>query len=164
MRIFVYGTLLDPAVLALVLGRPVERLAVTPAMLSGYRRRRALGAWFPVLEPAAGGSVDGVVIEGLSAQDVARLRYYETDAYELAACTVRVGGGQAEGGEIAAYVFQPTAALSPSGEDWSIAAWSAAERDRALAETKAFMADFPIGGFPLGARARPPALVSVLAA
>ena len=49
MRFFFYGTLLDPDVTALVLGRRLPPAAFVPASLPGHARRRAKGVSYPIL-------------------------------------------------------------------------------------------------------------------
>lgn len=65
LRYFFYGTLMDRAVLAAVLGR-APAAPPRAAILHGYRRMFRHGASYPVLAPAAGEAVSGVVVEGLA--------------------------------------------------------------------------------------------------
>jgi|SRR5579884_2007194 len=75
-HLFVYGSLLEPACLAGVLGHPHqgERLR---AQLAGYRRVTLDGYPYPFLVPAADGVVDGVLLEDLTPDELRRLDEYE---------------------------------------------------------------------------------------
>jgi hypothetical protein len=119
MRFFFYGTLLDPDVTALVLGRRLPPSAFLPARLSGYVRRRAVGKGYPVLARRRGGSVSGAVVGGLTARDVARLAAYEGPNYRIAALPVRL-----QGRLVTVSVFEPNGpGLQPSADPWDLAAW-----------------------------------------
>src|SRR3546814_19249386 len=88
-RYFFFGTLMDPDVLRLVLGRPVTRGALAPARLHGYRRMRILRARFPVLVAAPPAAVAGLVFNAAGPQEAARILFFEDYAYDLAPCRPR---------------------------------------------------------------------------
>ncbi len=92
MILFVYGTLLDPAVLARVSMEPglVERLR--PARLDGWRRVFLRGTPYPTLLPAVGGVVEGAVLR-VGAAALARLSAYEGSAYALTSLRVVTARG-----------------------------------------------------------------------
>jgi hypothetical protein len=92
MRFFFYGTLLDPDVTALVLGRRLPPAAFVAASLPGHARRRARGVSYPILVRDPNGEVPGAVVGGLSARDVARLSAYEGPRYRIAPLKVKVDG------------------------------------------------------------------------
>src|SRR3546814_14350684 len=81
-----FGTLMDPDVLRLVLGRPVTRGALAPARLHGYRRMRILRASFPVIVADPPAAVEGLVFTAAGDQDDARILFFEDYAYDLAPC------------------------------------------------------------------------------
>jgi hypothetical protein len=116
---FFYGTLLDPDVMALVIGRRLPPSAFVPAILPGHSRRRAKGATYPVVVRDAADRVQGVVVGGLTARDVARLAAYEGRGYRIAQLKVRVGGEL-----VTVSVFEPIVArLQPSTSPWDYALW-----------------------------------------
>ncbi len=84
MRLFIYGTLLDPARLSRFAGRAVPLL---PARLAGWRRVRLRGTPYPTLVRARGG-VEGAVIE-VGAAALRRLRAYEGPRYRERVVSVR---------------------------------------------------------------------------
>jgi hypothetical protein len=54
-RFFLYGTLMDREVLALVTGWPTDGLRIEAATIQDFVRRRALNKSFPILVPHPGG-------------------------------------------------------------------------------------------------------------
>jgi len=73
VRLFVYGTLTEPACVERVAGR---RFASRPGVLYGWAR--TIGAHgYPVIHPSLDDLVEGVVLDGV---DAAALRAF--DAYE----------------------------------------------------------------------------------
>ncbi|MBL8561616.1 MAG: gamma-glutamylcyclotransferase, partial [Gemmobacter sp.] len=73
--LFFYGTLCHAPLLAAVLGR--GDVALEPAVLPGHEVLwSAEGPW-PVIRAAAGASAHGGLLRGASAEDVARLDFYE---------------------------------------------------------------------------------------
>ena len=116
---FFYGTLLDPDVMALVIGRRLPPSAFAPAILPGHSRRRAKGATYPVVVRDAADRVQGVVVGGLTSRDVARLATYEGPGYRIARLKVRVGREL-----VTVSVFEPIVArLQPSTSPWNYPLW-----------------------------------------
>lgn len=119
MRFFVYGTLLDLDVMALVLGRRLPPRAYVPASLPGHTRWRARSASYPVVVPEPRGEVAGAVVGGLSARDVARLAAYEGPGYRIVPLKIR-----SHGKLVTVAVFEPVVSrLQPSGDLWDLALW-----------------------------------------
>lgn len=81
MKLFLYGTLADPAALGRCAGRPV-RLRPLPARLAGFTRVRLRGARYPTLRRAPGGEVQGVIMR-VSAEMFLRLKNYESARYRV---------------------------------------------------------------------------------
>ena len=118
-QFFFYGTLLDPDVMALVVGRRLAPSAFAPAILAGHARRRAKGMTYPIVVRAPSEEVHGAVVGGLTTQDVARLAAYEGPGYRIARLKVRVAGVLTT-----VSVFEPVAMrLQPSASPWDYALW-----------------------------------------
>jgi gamma-glutamylcyclotransferase (GGCT)/AIG2-like uncharacterized protein YtfP len=102
MRLFLYGTLLDPATFAGFAGRDPPRM---PAVLSGWRRVALPGGRYPTLR-RGGGSVAGAVVS-VDAVALARLSAYEGPSYRLTPVVVRTARGN-----ISAHAW-----IAPGGTD-----------------------------------------------
>lgn len=98
-RLFVYGTLRDPACQRTVTGRT---FAARPATLCGFRRVEPPGG-YPYLVADPRGVVEGLVLEGVDAEALRRLDHYEDEGRLYRRCAVTVA---ANGTEVAcdAYV------------------------------------------------------------
>jgi hypothetical protein len=90
VRLFLYGTLLRPAVFAQRGGGPPPRPG-TPARLAGWRRVRLRGSRDPTLR--RGGVVDGAVHD-VAAVTLRRLNAYEGPRYRLTRVVVTTPGGK----------------------------------------------------------------------
>lgn len=119
VRFFFYGTLMDRTVLAAVLGRSLPPAASRPASLEGYRRVFRAGASYPVLVPAAGEVVAGIVVDKLGQGDRRRLEAFEGSDYVSREMPVRLG----RGGHVAARVFLPRPELPVTAVPWSPTDW-----------------------------------------
>ena len=125
MRMFFFGTLVDPDLRAIVLGRDPHALDVERASVFGMRRSRALGEWYPILVPDPAGRVDGLLAGGLTARDIDRLRFYEGIEYDLQPIQVFAGDRHHT-----AHAFTATDRLAESGDAWDLSAWQ--RTDKAL--------------------------------
>lgn len=126
--------------MAKVLDRRVDPAELAPASLPGWRRVRALNASYPVLIPDPEGRVDGVLLQGPSPRDVARIRHFESDEYAPAPVTVR----RADGSQTHAVVFLALdAVFETDGEPWDPDAWAVEHKAGFLARCEAWMAGCP---------------------
>ncbi|MGE5146107.1 MAG: gamma-glutamylcyclotransferase family protein [Candidatus Eiseniibacteriota bacterium] len=119
---FVYGTLLDDAVRAAVIGRDT---ALLPATLAGFRRVPVTGQSFPVVIVDPRGKVEGALVAGLDVAEAARLSYFEGSAYQA----LRQRVALADGALVEAWLFVPAPrqpfapGLRPRPGQWDLAAW-----------------------------------------
>ena len=119
MRFFFYGSLLDNDVTALVIGRRLPPCAWVPATLTGFSRRKAKGVTYPVAIRDPKGKVEGAVVGGFSAREVARLQAYEGVRYHTVPLKVWVHGRITT-----VSVFEPKEkAFQPVDGEWSLTAW-----------------------------------------
>lgn len=134
-RFFFYGTLREREVLEQVLGRPVPDRALQPARLPGFAVHKVRGEGYPmlVLDPAS--MVEGILVEGVTAGEVARLLFFEDgDNYEIMHAAVALEDGR----HAEAALFRPTAIMEAEGP-WDFEEWRR-EDGGLLAETlKEFM-------------------------
>ncbi len=135
MDYFFFGTLMDREVLALVLGRPVDDADVEPATLDGFRLLRARDDPYPALVPAPDSQVEGIVVTGLDARDVARLEWFEGAEYHARPVTVTLAGGERR----TALVQSPTEVLDVGNREWSLEDWKKTEKQLLMTLTRAHM-------------------------
>ncbi len=93
MKLFLYGTLADPAALGRCAGRPV-RAVPEPASLPGYRRVLLRGARYPTLKKAPRAQVLGVIIR-VTADMLVRLQNYESARYRRVHVRLHTSAGPA---------------------------------------------------------------------
>lgn len=118
--LFFYGTLRYPALLELVLGRPISDLDVSSAELPGHGVFAVVGQIFPTIEEREDHVVQGVLLRGLSETDVGSLNFYEGGFdYDLKEVVVKTAGGNG----ITAQVYFPEPGLWQTGEVWDLQAW-----------------------------------------
>lgn len=114
--LFFYGTLRYAPLLEAVLGHPLDS---ADAVLVGYRVQHVNGETYPVLQATEGGRVEGLFSDALSADDLERLAYYETEyGYELRPVTIETETGLRD-----TSVWYPTEETDVSAEPWSYEAW-----------------------------------------
>jgi Gamma-glutamyl cyclotransferase, AIG2-like len=131
---FFYGSLMDLELLEAVIDRKAVGLAFTQGWLAGYAAETALGYTFPTLIERKGARVDGLVTQGLSDDDIARIAYFEDTEY--APTTVDVTTAEAD---LAAQVFMATTTLKSSGEPWSFDHWRQHHKPLLVAVTRRVM-------------------------
>ena len=92
MDIFVYGTLRDEGVRKAVLGHAVAEV------MAAYKPEHAAllvkGEAYPMIKPMVGENAPGVVLMGLSAEDLAQLDRFEGEHYERIATDVMLEDGR----------------------------------------------------------------------
>jgi gamma-glutamylcyclotransferase (GGCT)/AIG2-like uncharacterized protein YtfP len=90
MRLFLYGTLLDPDTLARCGGDAALPTRLRAAVLYGWRRVTLRGTPYPTLRREPGGRVDGALLDA-PASVVVRLMAYEGAGYRLTRVVVALG-------------------------------------------------------------------------
>ena len=101
-----------PEIFSAVVG---ETLASAPALLRGWRRQAIRHETYPAATPSASAQIEGVVWFNVSAQAVARLDLFETQAYIREQVQVETSPGQLCLAEI--YLWLDLTQLID--EDWS---------------------------------------------
>lgn len=142
MTYFFFGTLMDPDVLATVLDRPLAHEETVPAWLHDYRRVRAAAASYPLLVPAPGVVVGGVVFRPNDPRDDLRIRHFEGEEYAERWLSVQLVGGSRR----AARVFFGAEALQPTDELWDLAAWRGVHKAAFLEQCREWLRDCPACG------------------
>jgi len=116
--LFFYGTLRYVPLLSIVLGRASDTLDVTEAILPDHSVVWARGQAFPMIIEGGTGA-PGLLVRGLSAEDLARLNFYEGGFdYSLKNMEV-VTGHVSETTD----VYFPEPGLWQPGKPWELEAW-----------------------------------------
>ena len=119
--LFVYGTLRHLPLLEQVVGHPVAAGGVVPARLRDHQAHWAKGQAFPLLVAQPGAQAEGLLLRGLTAQDMVRLNFYEGGfGFHLAGVSVETDGGRVE-----AQVWYPDAGLWEPEAAFDLPHWQA---------------------------------------
>lgn len=122
--LFSFGTLMDIDVLLRVTKLPGEAIGLRRAMLPNHRQRQVLGESFPVVQPLAGAMTEGVLIDGLTPQAIARIRFFEGDEYRLDEIAVQLPDGTTE----PARYFADTERYRVADHAWDLQTWQRTEK------------------------------------
>ena len=88
---FFFGTLRHRPLLSIVLGRPIASLDIVEDALPGHRVDQVAEGPFPMLTEHDG-AAPGIVVSGLTAEDRARLDYYEAGFhFDVVPCVTAAG-------------------------------------------------------------------------
>jgi len=141
MRLFVYGTRMDPDMREVVLGGAVWRAPGMPARLAGYRRDSILGGRAPALVAHPGGAVDGELVDGLDETALARAVHFEgTARYGTRRVAVVPLGRSAA---VEALAFLPGGGVRTTRRAWDLATWRRRHKVEFLRLAQRHMAAFP---------------------
>lgn len=120
MALFLYGTLRHLPLLEIVLGRSAVD-GLSPARLPGHAVHWAAGQGFPLIATQEGAVAEGLLLDGLDEDDLARLDFYEGGfGYALRDVCV-----QTDGGPTVARVYFPDPGLWAAGAPWDLEDWVA---------------------------------------
>ena len=119
-NLFFYGTLAHRSLLEVVLGRVFEVGQIQDATLPDYAPCWVQGQAHPMLVAQTGAAAKGLYLTGLSAQDVARLDFYEGGFdYDLRPQTITTATGTHD-----TDVYFPND-TPPRGDPWVLDDWAA---------------------------------------
>ena len=135
-RYFFFGTLMDLDVLKLVLERPAAPGALAPARLPGYRRMRILRDSFPILVEDPSAAVDGLVFTTASAEEGARILFFEDYDYDMALVRPVLRDGRV----LEATFCGAEAGVQASDEHWDLERWAARHKPGFLELSRIYMA------------------------
>jgi len=91
MNLFVYGTLMEPRVMAAVAGRAP---APIPAIVHDHARYTVAGEVYPGMTPEAGAQVVGILYLDLDHEELRRLDRFEGDFYQRSKVQVETQDSQ----------------------------------------------------------------------
>lgn len=101
-NLFAYGTLMEPRIIAEIIGRTPSS---QPAELRGYRRQRIRGELYPGIQPAADATTPGLIYFDLAPEEMALLDAFEGAFYENRPVALRTPSGEEHPAR--AYVIRP---------------------------------------------------------
>ena len=116
MRLFCYGTLQYPRLMARVSGL---RRHAQPAILDDYACYALTAAVYPGIRPEPGARTSGVIYDGINASGLARLDRFEGNEYVRERVQVQTAGAQRQQAWV--YVIHPQLYASLSDRAWDCA-------------------------------------------
>jgi gamma-glutamylcyclotransferase (GGCT)/AIG2-like uncharacterized protein YtfP len=132
LELFVYGTLMVPAVMRGVCGYTDVGM---PAQLRGYRRRLIRGEVYPGIVSDPAETVEGLVYHGVTSQQIALLDAFESDFYERRVVSVSTRGTDLSA---EAYVLHEAHLALLSDRPWSLSQFHAEGIHRFTGEYRGF--------------------------
>ena len=136
LPLFVYGSMRDEDVLALVLGRNHPEIRIEPAWMPDAAVALVPGESYPYLVSVEGTRVPGEVIHGLDERCLERILFFEGEEYAFVECIVERPGGERIGAMHFGGIAIPEGPVVP----WSLDQWRAREKTRFLSMTREYMA------------------------
>ena len=134
--LFVYGSMRDEDVRALVLGRDRPEVRIEPAWMPHAAVALVPGESYPYLVSVEGARALGEVLYGLDEACLDRIHFFENDEYAFVECQVERTDGERIDAMHFGGVAIPQAPIVP----WSFEQWQATEKARFLAMTREYMA------------------------
>lgn len=119
MRCFFFGTLMDPDVRRLIIGRDLAPGQIEPAVIEHFRRVHVAKRNYPMLLPHASGWVDGLLAYHLDAEAMRRLMVYEGIEYHL----VPIFVADLRGHLVKAAAFLSDRSVQPDHRAWHLETW-----------------------------------------
>jgi len=138
-RMFFFGSLLDKALLEVVLDREVDGADLSPAWLDDHITLMVTNEAYPYLAQRVGARAEGVVFSNVSATDIERLSYYEEAEYGLSPITVQTADGPMD-----AVFFDATIKAAKADRPWDFDRWRSDDRAVALEAAAELMGHFGI--------------------
>lgn len=127
--LFFYGTLCDPDLLALVLGRAIDRRNVLAALAPGYRAVYYNDRVYPALLPAPGGRAEGLLVLGFSRFERDVIDAYEGEEYRREVLPVIADGEVHE-----ADAYLPNFLADTARRPWTLGGWQQNHKADVLVE------------------------------
>jgi hypothetical protein len=137
LPLFVFGTLRDPLVLSLVLGRGSGAVATRAAELPGHVTVTLPGETYPVLQACPDARVCGLLLEGLQAGDMSRIEFFEGEEYAFEVATVHAAAGP-----VTAQLCAERSARPGERRPWRLEQWQRDHRAGFLPAARDYMALF----------------------
>ncbi len=122
-QIFFFGTLRDPSLLEIVLGREVDPSDIADASAPDHLACMLKNEAYPHLVRQSGRSAPGIVVSSLGEDDLRRLDYFEETEYGLQPIEVVISGAATQ-----VQHFAATGKAVETDTAWDFEAWQRDER------------------------------------
>ena len=131
---FFYGTLRSISILEKVIGNKTDHLEINPSFEPQSELRLVINENFPVIvfDDSYSG-VEGIVVKGLTEEDIARIRFFEDVEFSPKTMVVEISGIQEE----VNYFSQK--GVEPSLDAWFYDKWKEKEEALTLLTTDLWM-------------------------
>jgi len=137
MNIFIFGTLMDKALLEIVLGRKVELVSAT---LKDYGVFKVMDADYPVMIKSVGLVANGIILNELTKMDILRTDFYE-HIFDYFLKPVQVLSKEVL---IDTQVYMPSKMIPRLEEPWSLKDWQEVSGERTHGFAKKVMTNFGV--------------------
>ena len=137
MNIFIFGTLMDKALLEIVLGRKVELVSAT---LKDYGVFKVMDADYPVMIKSVGLVANGIILNELTKMDILRTDFYE-HIFDYFLKPVQVLSKEVL---IDTQVYMPSKTIPRLEEPWSLKDWQEVSGERTHGFAKKVMTKFGV--------------------
>jgi len=137
MNIFIFGTLMDKALLEIVLGRKVELVSAT---LKDYGVFKVMDADYPVMIKSVGLVANGIILNELTKMDILRTDFYE-HIFDYFLKPVQVLSQEIL---IDTQVYMPSKVIPRLEEPWSLKDWQEVSGERTHGFAKKVMTKFGV--------------------
>ena len=137
MNIFIFGTLMDKALLEIVLGRKVELVSAT---LKDYGVFKVMDADYPVMIKSVGLVANGIILNELTKMDILRTDFYE-HIFDYFLKPVQVLSQEVL---IDTQVYMPSKVIPRLEEPWSLKDWQEVSGERTHGFAKKVMTKFGV--------------------
>ena len=137
MNIFIFGTLMDKALLEIVLGRKVELVSAT---LKDYGVFKVMDADYPVMIKSVGLVANGIILNELTKMDILRTDFYE-HIFDYFLKPVQVLSQEVL---IDTQVYMPSKMIPRLEEPWSLKDWQEVSGERTHGFAKKVMTNFGV--------------------
>jgi len=137
MNIFIFGTLMDKALLEIVLGRKVELVSAT---LKDYGVFKVMDADYPVMIKSVGLVANGIILNELTKMDILRTDFYE-HIFDYFLKPVQVLSQEVL---IDTQVYMPSKMIPRLEEPWSLKDWQEVSGERTHGFAKKVMTKFGV--------------------
>ncbi len=135
--LFVFGSLMDSAVLELVCGMSLSDLEIAPATVRGYRQCEVVEESYPVLVGCEASCTTGLLVQRLTINALQRILFFEGEEYSLQPIDAVTGHEVKH-----AFYFRDTGTYTVRDSMWDFDQWSRLHKTSFIEASRDYMALF----------------------